>query len=250
MYESILNGSSSLIATFLTNPIEVIKTQYQIAHHLKLRQIPINVYHFHGYRGFFRGVTSNCIIFPVFWAVFFEYKRHNFQPTKNQLLNNCINVYIASIIGSTLCNPIQVLKTRLQTSSLYKINHNSFTFAKEMFMKEGIKSFFKGYKLTIINNLQLIIQFPLYDYLKEKTDSVLISSTISKLVADLAFYPLGLVRTVQRDQRENISLKNLFIQIYKKNGIRSFYRGATIFTFLSMPNFILMMLIRDKFKSE
>jgi len=235
---------ASLIATVTYNPIEVTRTQYQVTTNKTFTDIVRGIIKEHGYRGFYKGFSSNCIADPIFWTFFFELKKLNLQPTGTHF-DQYFNSYFASSVSSAICNPIHVVKVRLQTSALYHTKYNSFTFTKRIYNNEGLFAFMKGYSFTLANNLKLGLQFPLYDFLKEYTDSVPLSSLVSKLACDFIFYPATLARTVQRDTRENLSLKNIVAKIYKSRGFSGFYRGMLMFCLINMPNFVMMMYIKE-----
>jgi hypothetical protein len=117
--------------------------------------------------------------------------------------------------------------------------------AHDIYKKEGVAKFFSGYPSSALNNLKLGIQIPLYDFFKENKMNTFYSAGISKFVATTAFYPLDIVRTLQRNNSEKMSITNAIKIIYGKNGFLGFYRGVMIYNMYSTPNFIILMYATD-----
>jgi solute carrier family 25 folate transporter 32 len=118
--------------------------------------------------------------------------------------------------------------------------------AYDVYKTEKITHFFAGYPSTALNNLKLGIQIPLYDYLKDnKQLNTFYSAGISKFISTTLFYPLDIIRTLQRNSSETLSIPKSLKLIYKQNGFTGFYRGVILYNFYSTPNFIILMYITD-----
>ena len=236
----------------------MIRTQYQISY-LKQKtnvfSLSRNIWRNQGIKGFYKGATSHLLTYPIFWAIFFQIKKWGPRDPLDKLtktrvspvLNNICNSLIASTLASTVANPLFVLKTRKQ-SEIFRgsQNVNYWNLIANIARNEGIFGFYKGVNVTIISNLKLGLQFPLYDYLMEKTNhSILISSFFSKLLANSLFYPGDIIRTQQRESTEKLSIRHIASMIYRNQGIRGFYRGLILHNCTSGPNFLLLMLIKD-----
>lgn len=239
-----IGTTSSIIASTLIYPIDLIKTNYQIANYQKYKpkttEIIKNIYKTGGYMNFYKGVSSTLITYPLFWGVFFQTRDHT-------------NVMVASSLASFVANPLFVIKTRFQTNPNMKYNY----LINNIYHYEGIRGFYKGFASTLINNTRLWIQFPLYDKIKIELDknysnkhiNVTISSLLSKTISSSIYYPTDLIRTNQRNTKNNINMYAVGKNIYKTNGYRGFYNGALLYNMVSVPNFILLMIIREFVKS-
>lgn len=158
---------------------------------------------------------------------------------ENKHADKFVKSYASALIGSGLTNPLFVLKTRMQNSE--GSSKTVWSTIRET-NRLGYRAYFRGLSSTYLNNSKLAIQFPMYDYLKEKTDSVVASSLGSKVVSSSILYPLDLIRVNQRNSDVKVSMSEIITSIYRKNGIRGLYRGVMLYNAVSTPNFMIMMI--------
>lgn len=226
---------SSIISYGLTYPIDSIKTNYQI---VNLKQKPVltdvvkQIYTTHGIKGYYRGCSSTFITYPLFWGIFFQTNQH-------------ANVMVASGIASLCTNPLFVLKTRFQSNNQKSEKVSYFNLTKNIYRTEGMKGFFKGFGSSLANNTKLWIQMPLYDEINKCTNNIVLSSMIAKITSSTIYYPTDLIRTNQRNLKENKNMFEVGKSIYKSNGLRGFYNGVVLYNMISVPSFVIMMLCRD-----
>jgi len=248
----LINFSSSTFASFSTYPIELIKSQYQVTRlnnpNISTLNLIKNMYKHRGLIGFYRGISSHVATYPIFWTVFFYNKEHNkYQFTENIYVDNIIKTTIASTIGSALANPLFVLRTRMQTENL--VSNNKISYHKlinKIVKQEGILGLMKGLNTTIMSNSKLCFQFPLYDYIKEKSNNVLFSAVLSRLITSVIFYPFDFIRTIQRNSEIKMSLQEIFKDVIKKYKLIGLYQGVMLYALTSSPNYIIMMLTKEK----
>jgi hypothetical protein len=112
-----------------------------------------------------------------------------------------------------------------------------------------MRGFYKGFALTLANNSKLCLQFPLYDKLKSKTDSVVVSSMLSKIISSTIYYPTDLIRTNQRNMKNNLNMFETAKNLYKVGGCRGFYNGVVLYNMVSIPSFIVMMMVKEWIQS-
>lgn len=225
---------SSFISTLVTYPLRVITTQYQIHNSPTFKGVVSSIYNKNGKLGFFRGVGFQVSTYPIFWTVFFQVDHHLNS-------NKIVNTFVASSIGSLVSNPFFVVSTRLQTLNLTNRPSNGFLISKDIFYQEGIRGFFKGYGMTLCNNLKLMVNFPLYYYLKEDQEcSILSSSFISKLISNNLFYPTDVIRSQIRNSSEKLNLLEVI-----KNNRRNLFRGGLFYNLYTIPNFVIMMSMKE-----
>ena len=238
---------SNLCSTSIIHPIDVVKTRQQV-NTMANKKIPItklikNIYVHDGIKGYYRGLGPNLGAYPIFWGVYFQTRKMcDISPTESVFLNRMIISMISSIAASTLANPFFVMKVRMQTYDKLPTYRRIIS---DIYREHGYKSVFKGLSSTILNDFKMALQFPLYDYFREHTDSVLLSSATSKLISSSLFYPFDLVRVNQRNSSTNLSLKQAFHQVYSTQGLRGLYRGVGLYNMVSTPNFVIMMLIKE-----
>jgi solute carrier family 25 (mitochondrial folate transporter), member 32 len=230
---------SSLISYSLTYPIDTIKTNYQtksLSERPVLKDVVQQIYRTQGLKGYYRGVGSTLATYPLFWGIFFQ-------------TNSTHNVMIASGLASLCTNPLFVLKTRFQSNANQKSGKVSyFNLTKNIYHNEGVGGFFKGFSSTLVNNTKMWIQFFAFDEINKKTDNIAMSSMLAKIISSTIYYPTDLIRTNQRNLKDNQSMFEIGNTICKANGIRGLYHGVFLYTMVSVPNFLMLMVIRDRIK--
>lgn len=236
--DGITSTICSMVASTVVYPINAIKVEFQT----QKDKTPVQVFKsLYKRKALYNGLRYNLTTYPVFWGVFFPIKNYfNLPKTNNLFLDKFLSVSISGSVASFVANPLFVQQVRSVTG-----NHSSFT---NMISKEGLLSPWKGYPSTVFNNMKLCVQFPLYDYCQQKLDNSLASSAIAKITANSVFYPLDLVRTKQRNSKNNLSLLRAFTGLYESYGFKGFYRGMLLYNAMSVPNFCLMMFFIENIK--
>ena len=247
--------TSAVVAMYMTHPFDTIKIQYQADQQSrKIGTLVSNIYKYQGLGGFFKGCGTTLPTYPIFWGLFFSIKNQNTKFCQEPILNSILTNLIASSIASVICNPLFVLKTRKQTlvtkdaSDTNKLVTISYLQEiKSIYKKDGTRGFCKGLPITLVSNLRLIFQFPLYDWIMAKSsNNIFLASIISKITANTLFYPTNIVGTIQRDSATKLSIKNSIQNLYQTYGLKGFYRGLLIYNISSGGNFTIMMLTKDK----
>jgi hypothetical protein len=238
---------SSSVATTLIYPIDVIKTNFQMHTEKIIRPSPINIasdiFKTKGILGFYRGISPQIMTYPIFWSVFFPTKAlvEKYKVTNNYFADKMVASYVSATVGSTIANPLFVIKTNMQVAGLPSIH----TVTKQLYADSGLRWITRGWTATMLNNNKLCVQFPLYDVLREKYNiDVISSSFISKAVTTSIYYPLDLIRTKQRNLG-NLTIRQAFYTIFTHGGIIGLYRGVMLNFVVSTPNFILTMWFKD-----
>lgn len=283
--DGVYGFAANAISTTVTSPIDVIKTNYQIH---RMRQNPLStaeivkdIWVKRGVRGFYTGLIPMISTYPIFWTLYFstnEYLSHK-KIFDSGLADKFTKSYICSLVGSSLTNPLFVLKTRVQNNNSTQI---SLINTIRETNKLGVRGYFKGLPSTLLNNVKLAIQFPLYDYIKDNTGSITLASSSSKIISSTIFYPLDLIRINQRTSNSKDSIINVGRTIYrnhmglnenhimnsglnsstssnmnfgkrfmmKLNGVSGLYRGVFLYHLTTTPNFVIMMWIFEYLKNN
>lgn len=212
---------SSTVASATLYPLDLIKSRYQSQSSITSAfTIVKDVYKSRGIPGFYRGFCSNIVTYPIFWSTYFPIK---------SLMNtgyDSADAFLAGTVSSLIANPFFVIKTRLQTQ------------AKPARLQPS--HLLRGYASTVCGNLKLGVQMPLYEYVNSKYDNVFLAGVVSKVVSSLIFYPFEFVRTIQRYSSVSMSSIGVFREF--GGGV---YRGIGIYTLLTIPNFTLMMWLKN-----
>jgi len=191
IFNLLSGGVAGTVASCLTNPLEVIKTQLQSSATSSAnlgglssvagkpiavaRQILKN----DGVLGFFRGFKPTLVgIIPSRSAYFYAYEtskrylgKSGFETLKEGYVGNSIlSGFAAGFAGNTLTNPIWLVKTRMQLladSSAGQRVYTSYRHCiKSIFEEEGIAGFYKGITASYWGCAEGCIQFVLYEKIK------------------------------------------------------------------------------------
>ena len=145
-------------------------------------------------------------------------------PIDNSIILHCVSSYLASIVASTIINPLFVIKTRKQVNNLSKINYT------------------QGLMLTYVKNLEIGFQLSLFELLKNKDYSIFMASLIAKSLSTTLTYPIDTVRTIRRSGNQ-ISIMN----IYRQGGIRVFFNGYFYNSIRSIPSSVIALNVNYLF---
>ncbi len=232
------------VSIVVTQPIDVIKTNYQLARVSGYNSMSIDImrdiWTKRGVRGFYSGLTPNLSTYPIFWSIYFGSSQMMSDRIihDNRYVDKFVKSYGSGVIASTLANPLFVLKVRAQNVN----GRSNMMDIIRQTNRAGYQSYFRGLGATYLNNSRLAIQFPMYDYIKERIDSVFVASIGSKIVASSMLYPLDLIRVNQRNSDVKMSMWDVGRRIYYGQGIRGLYRGVVLYNLVSTPNFVIMMI--------
>ncbi|GAW83487.1 mitochondrial carrier protein [Plasmodium gonderi] len=128
---------------------------------------------------------------------------------------------------------------------------NYFHFVYNIYKKEKLFSFYKGFLTSILLTPHVAIQFYIYEYLtyhfnseyfknelKEKNIHISLNTlgntlpflygVTSKFIAVMFTYPLYTIKMRQQVQMKNYGFLNVVVNIFKLEGIKSFYTGLNM----------------------
>jgi solute carrier family 25 protein 33/36 len=216
------------MASCLTNPLDVVKTQLQssstaagdlVAGRGHPLSIAKRIMEQDGIPGFFRGLPPTLVgIIPARSVYFYAYQRSKkalgpYLP-EGSPPNALIAGLIAGITGNTLTNPIWMVRTRMQlladSSAGQRAYTGYFDAISTISKEEGIKGFYKGIAASYWGCAEGAMQFILYEQLKTRlldrqnqrlaeqglpeTDHLpkltyFLSAAGAKMVASVATYP-------------------------------------------------------------
>jgi len=121
----------------------------------------------------------------------------------------------------------------------------------------GVRALFKGYSPTILSLAPFIaINFAAYDTLKSLSPSpssvnVLLLGAAAGLFAQTICYPLDTVRRrMQLKGKVYTSTANAFTTIWKREGLKGFYRGIVPNAVKVVPNNAIRFVAYEWIKSQ
>lgn len=229
---------SSLVASAIVYPIDVIKTRRQVTGMGVMQCVKSG--------HLYRGLAPNLFTYPTFWAVYFALEDKTWS-------------LVASTVGSAVSNPLFVIKNRAQISGrpLTEI-------ALEVARSPRVAM--AGLPITCLNNAKLIIQLPLVGALEGVGLPIPLAAASGKIAASLITYPIDLIRTRQRTgvahvgsltdpaAAKKLSVFDIARDIWRSSEstgvhrIGAFYRGFWPYTAMTLPNFVIMMSVMSYIK--
>ncbi|KAG2205445.1 hypothetical protein INT46_007656 [Mucor plumbeus] len=247
---SIAGAGAGVISSVVTCPLDVVKTrlQNQGIGKLKYRGTMGTMKRIRleeGIRGLYRGLGPTVVGYLPTWAIYFtiyDYCKINWAKDgiEHDWLAHISSAMTAGMISTTLTSPVWVIKTRFMTQTIRSPHrYNSIMEAFAMIAKhEGIRGFYKGLGPSLIGVSHVAIQFPLYERLKtllasnqSETTSILLASSISKMVASTTTYPHEVIRTrLQNQVIQPFKYKGILHAIkviMYEEGVHGFYKGIT-----------------------
>mmetsp|Transcript_44110 Transcript_44110/g.106309 ORF Transcript_44110/g.106309 Transcript_44110/m.106309 type:complete len:312 (-) Transcript_44110:50-985(-) len=275
-------GVAGTVASCVTNPLEVIKTQLQSSNTALLESkspiaIAKAIVKQDGIPGFWRGLPPTLVgIIPSRSAYFYAY-----QQVKKLLSprlpegspgNALVAGFTAGIAGNTLTNPIWMVRTRMQLmvdSDAGQRMYNGYVDAiKTIFREEGIGGFYKGITASYWGCAEGAVQFLIYEQVKtrlldrenqRRADEGLgptgelskatyfWAAAASKFIAAVATYPHEVARTRLREQARSGVFKysgmwQTLGLMAKEEGTKSLYSGMGVHLMKVVPNSATMFL--------
>jgi solute carrier family 25 folate transporter 32 len=207
-----------------------------------------DVYKKQSFRGFYKGWGASVVTQPSFWLIYmpvYEHLKKEYPDAPKFVTSN-----IAGSAGALFTNPLWVMRARMQTEVLRGDRVRYTTFFQKTIREEGVTSLWKGGAVALFKNLQMGIQLPLYEYLRdEKSLNPFWSGIFSKMFSSTVMYPLDVIRTNLRAEVGYVSFKDITKKIYNRNGgFLNFYRGIPLYYFSQLPTFAVTMVVFEKLK--
>jgi hypothetical protein len=218
----------TLSAEILTLPICTVKTVYQNNKSLSIKQTINQIIKNSGYKGFIQAsypaILSQVISTSTKYS-FYTLLKEKRKTESSDLISNSLNGMLGGLLGSIFSHPIDVWKNYLQRNE--KFNWKNL----------NIKLYYQGYSASIYKNIVLYsCLFPIYDYYKNKFNSIYLSSICTTLTVSFIIQPFDYYKTIKMaGYKESISL-------------RDFRRGFSLMLARSIPHFLITMIITEKIK--
>lgn len=174
-------GVAGTVASVITNPLEVIKTQLQSSNLEISKKSPLSVgkaiFKQDSFPGFFRGLPPTLIgIIPSRSAYFYCYQRtKKFLSPKlpeGSPGNALISGFLAGIMGNTITNPIWMVRTRMQLINDNAAGQRDYAGYADaittIYKEEGVGGFYKGITASYWGCAEGAMQFILYEQIKSR----------------------------------------------------------------------------------
>ncbi|GET91446.1 mitochondrial carrier protein, putative [Leishmania tarentolae] len=190
--------------------------------------------------------------------------------TSQNLLQRFGFSIIASCASALACNPIWLLKTRMQleeaSAQTAAVPRNFRTFRGGLLytvQTTGVRSLWRGVSAQMMLAVPNAFNLPLYDTIKtaimrvrDRELSVLdvcVCSTVTKVILALICQPVLVIKTRLQDCRARTGEVQYwsFLQstkiMWQRGGLASFYRGTVPSLCQTVPRSVLMFVLYEQF---
>lgn len=230
------------------------------------------IYLIDGIRGCFRGLGATLATVPAFWGLYFplyegfKARIHDWSSQygygdgghNHHAMVHLSSAVTAGAIADVVCNPLFVVRTRMQTEALHYFQkppserrpHGVMSTVLGMYKEGGVPIFWRGLTASLLGLGHVGIQFPVYERLKaearkrsengqESPLDLLVASGLSKMTAAVITYPHEVIRSRMMDARGATAGKNVvdtFRNIVKNEGYEGLYVGLRVSLIRVVPN--------------
>lgn len=254
--EAFSGGAAGLASGIVTCPLDVIKTKLQAQGAFRRLETQSGgaasrdiyrgligtartIIRQDGLVGMYRGLGPMVLGYLPTWAVYmtvYDRGKHWFAgPDRSKFLSDAYASICAGGCATVATNPIWVIKTRLMSQVSRSASDGARTpwhynstldAARKILKAEGIGAFYSGLAPALLGLTHVAIQFPLYEFCKQRftglemgeaaeknkgwgifnwnTAGILGSTLISKTCASTATYPHEVLRTRLQTQQRHL----------------------------------------------
>ena len=252
---SVAGSSSCLVATSLLNPLEVIKIQIQTGQSGGCNSLIRTALRLYRSEGLWYGLMQPGLLATCSRELFYSSMRFAIYPDLRNFFRSESNHHlgfgalgekfgaglVAGAVGSSLANPADLLKIRMQSEpgktdsegrfvrgprkGQVKVYSSTAQVLKEIIKTNGIRGLYRGVSATCIRSSLLTAgQLSSYDhskqlikaggFLKEGVPLHVISSVISGLVAATVCAPADRIKTAMMIGRiDKFTFKQAFMHV-------------------------------------
>ena len=280
---------SGALASIICAPLDLIRTRMQVWGDVGMAKEGTKpsdafkqILEKEGWKGMFRGLGATLVTVPLFWGVYFPlydetkyYVTQNYPQIQNVSIIHCGSAVFTGAVADVICNPLFVIRTRLQTQALHQLAEHQglqatgiIQTAKDLYNKHGLPVFWRGMTANLIGLSHVAVQFPAYEYLKkvakqrrasstgqdfsqiqETPVELLLASGLSKVCASLLSYPHEVIRSRMMDSRSSTAptLRGTVLQIFQKEGLLGFYTALPVTLIRVIPNCCITFMSYELF---
>ena len=258
---------SGALASIICAPLDLIRTRMQVYSSISSNTTSIlgmiqSTLAREGITGCFRGLGATLVTVPLFWGVYFplydecKYVLGKTYPHSNPAVLHCTSAVITGAMADVICNPLFVVRTRLQTQALHSTSRLSMVqTAVQLYQTSGYAIFWRGMTANLLGLSHVAIQFPAYEFLKgyarqhrvdgmETPLDLLLASGLAKMTASLITYPHEVLRSRMMDARSKTAptLTGTLKSILEREGLPGLYRGLPVTLLRVIPNCCITFL--------
>ncbi|KAN0014479.1 hypothetical protein ACTFIU_000797 [Dictyostelium citrinum] len=272
----LFGGLSCMGAAVVSNPVDVLKTRFQIhgegidSKSLGLVNGTIKIIKNEGISAMYKGLSPSLLREATYSTLRmggYDVIKNYFIDSngKTNLLSKVTSGAVSGALGACITSPTDLIKVRMQASSK-GVKYESISSAfKEIIAREGIKGLWKGVGPTTQRAALLTAsQIPSYDHIKHmildhgiiKVDGLqvhIVSSIFAGLIASITTSPVDLVKTRIMNQPFDSNGVGLiykssfdcFKKTFQNEGISGLYKGFLPNWFRIGPHTIVTFILYE-----
>jgi len=264
-----LSGLAGSMSTFVTNPVDVVKVQMQVAkgalgERPNMIKTGTNLYKQLGITSFWRGYPAavmRSFSFTATRVTAFEFvKKAIHGDDRPGLLKTAIAGTTSGVFASVLANPMELVKVRMQaTASQHSTVFHAF---RDLVASEGLQGLAKGIRphamRGAVNNAA---QLGSYDYIKhallhhgvpEGVPLQFGCSMIAGLIATTTTSPFDVVKTqmmLSTGTGASPGVVQALSKLYARDGVAGLFRGWTPNYARIGPQSVITLLLLEKLRA-
>jgi hypothetical protein len=227
LVEATTGATSAVIANTIVYPLDVITSRNQVSPK-PLKLIIFDLFQKHGIRGFFVGIKVSLLQtfmsnFGYFW--FYALVKRVYSKKASVGMELFLGA-LAGGLSRTITTPISVITMRAQTSEKQK---GYRTIVREIYQKQGILGFWKGYGASLVLTINPAITYGLFERIKgtkKRTPwQVFWLGAFTKSIATVVTYPYILAKSQLQALEGVDSILQCFQVLLRQNGVFGLYQG-------------------------
>ncbi|KAG8909482.1 hypothetical protein FRC01_006906 [Tulasnella sp. 417] len=189
---TIAGASAGFVSSVVTCPLDVIKTKLQAQKapkgspgYLGVSATVRGILLRDGVKGLYRGLGPTMLGYLPTWAIYFtvydgvkgwlgqpptgyDASVGDLKPSLNPWTVHLLASVTAGATGTFCTSPLWVVKTRFMTQRPEEVRYKHTIDAfRIIYRNEGFKAFYRGLIPSLFGVTHVLVQFPLYEHLKE-----------------------------------------------------------------------------------
>ncbi|CAG9311367.1 unnamed protein product [Blepharisma stoltei] len=259
MKESLAHGISgslsALIAAIFLHPFESLRTRMQATHQkVTFLSFIKSLHKTEGLKSLYSGFLSTLVSAVTTQGIYFLIYRimqSYFKRSKKVLsiTDSLIISFIASSITTVINTPIWTVNTRLMKE---KSKQGIIECFQKIIEKEGILGLFKGLSGSLALTLNPMIQFAIYEHIKQKFSKksnalvYFLFGAFSKFISTLVTYPIFTIRTrTQIEEKKALGFIEVMNFILQKEGLGVLYNGLSTKLMHTVLNSAIILAVHE-----
>lgn len=253
MLSSLLPGAIGGINLVLVgHPFDLVKVRLQTSTSSSLPHCLKKIYHTGGIMGFYQGVAAPLLgvipIFALYYGVYRLSKDHLLAAQRLEAERaTALAATLAASITAVVACPAERLKVLLQVAPSHQNTglKGIWLLSQMLYRNGGVRTFYRGLSVMLLREVpSSIVYFSSYEYIKRGLKSLAVIDKEGKASADsiapiivagglagmcswLATAPLDTLKSIRQSEiaRSPLSTWMLVASIWRREGVRGFYRG-------------------------